>query len=190
MKAYALEVQAISLARQDLKKDAEKKFNEAKAAGSLLSDFNLAALKNEVLTASKQAMKLSFGQKAETVNNKSLYELLNETDFYNENMYKLRGDSRIIKTERDNGDLFVIECTDRECPYNTIVFHQTHADYLQPTARDIRIGNDLKKVTDAYGRPDHIMPSGSSDYYIFKNSNIIFKMQNGRVGGWAVYFHV
>ena len=99
-------------------------------------------------------------------------------------------DSRIIKVDKDKGDLFVIECTDADCPYNNVIFHQTHDDYNQPTARDIRISDSLDKVTQAYGKPNRIMPAGGSDYYIFSGSNIIFTISNGKVLGWAIYYHV
>ncbi len=190
MAAYSMEIQAIILAHTDAKKEAEKKFAEAKAGGSLLSENNLAALTGAQPKSTKQPVKLSMAQKEETVDNKSLYEILNETEYYPENLYKLRGESRVIKVEKENADLYVIECTDAECPYNNIVFHQTQPTYNKSTSREIRISDSLQKMTDAYGKEDRIMPSGGSDYYVFKSSNIIFKISNKKVEGWAIYFHI
>lgn len=189
MTAYATEIQAIILAHRGETKEAEKKFEAAKKAGSLLSETNLALLKG--IKPEVKPVKLSIQPpKEELVDNKSLYEILNETEFYPENLYKLRGESRIIKVEKENADLYVIECTDADCPYNNIVFHQTQPGYDKSTSRGIRIGDSLQKMSEAYGKADRIMPSGSSDYYVFKGSTIIFRIAENKVQGWAIYFHV
>lgn len=189
--ASAQEIQGIVLYHINEKGDAIKKLEEAKKNGSKLSDFNLAVMKGQSPDfINNKKLSVFLTAKEERIDNKTMYEVFSETDFYSDNLIKLQGDSRIIKVDKYKANLYVVDCTDRECPWNNVVLYQTKDDYDKPTSKDIYIHDNLDKVLKAYGKPESIVPAANHDYYVFPGSNIIFKISaQDKVEGWTIYYH-
>ena len=189
--ALAHEISGIIAARQGDDKQARIMFHVAGDQGSPLSQANLLALTGKGKYQQKQALELDFGEE-ETVLGLSMYDLYRETinEITTENIYKLRGESRVIFRQQETGQVFVIECEESKCPFNDLVLFRTNDDYPHRSSRGVGIGDPLEQVNAMYETADRLFTFSNHTYHLFKKGGIMFKVNADRmVTGWVVFYY-
>jgi tetratricopeptide (TPR) repeat protein len=171
-------------------------FTKAKSLGNLIAKKNLNIIlpneDNEKPVNNKKT--LSFGIQKELIDGKTLEQVFNETNnkwYSKDYLYKLKDGSRLYKFSEDNGDLYIIECDERDCIFQNIVFYQIKENSPATTGRDIKINSSEVEVIKVYGEPTSTISSINYLYLVYDDLGIMFKIKPGKgVVNWANYMYL
>jgi hypothetical protein len=85
----------------------------------------------------------------------------------------LNDECRLMKIENQNGSVVLLETGD---------------NYKDSTARGIKKGSSQDLVLEKYGKPTFIRAHGDGEYLIYKNTEIGFKIVEGDVASWMIFY--
>ncbi|NKB66427.1 MAG: hypothetical protein GKR89_05160 [Candidatus Latescibacteria bacterium] len=72
--------------------------------------------------------------------------------------------------------------------YEIIAFLSTPPAYSQPSARGVRIGQQLPQIEEHYGTATHLATSRQSTYRVYEKPGLIFRFgAHGRLLQWTLY---
>ena len=72
--------------------------------------------------------------------------------------------------------------------YKLISIIETSADYSELSGRNVRHGDELDKVTDAYGNPAKMVSGRQGAYHVYEGAKIIFEVgADGKVNKWMIF---
>jgi tetratricopeptide (TPR) repeat protein len=168
---------------------------KAKNLGNLIAQTNLdVIIPNEKKEEPIHKKTLAFGIRKELIGDKSLEQVFEETnnEWYNKDyLFKLKDGSRLYKFSENDGDLFIIECDERECVFQNLVFYQVKENSNAVTGRNIRISSPEEEVLKVYGKPTSTISSINFLYLIYDDLGIMFKIKPGKgVVNWANYMYL
>lgn len=105
--------------------------------------------------------------------------------------YTVGPSSYLFRQPYLKGEVFIVECNDRECPYENLVFYQTEVLPSTPSAKGIVGGDSLEKLIELYGQPKSIVSTGTYEYYVYKDARILFQIgKDNTVQRWIIYYFV
>jgi tetratricopeptide (TPR) repeat protein len=168
---------------------------KAKNLGNLIAQTNLdVIIPHEKKEEPIHKKTLAFGIRKELIGDKSLEQVFNETDnewYSKDYLFKLKDGSRLYKFSENDGDLFIIECDERECVFQNLVFYQVKENSNAVTGRNIRINSPEEEVLKVYGKPTSTISSINFLYLIYDDLGIMFKIKPGKgVVNWANYMYL
>lgn len=172
---------------------ADSLFMKATIGGNnTIAQYNHAVLNGNDPSEDQKKKTIGFGvnNKKELINGKDLKTLVKESDYYRkENLHVLKDGSRIFKFDEGDGELYIVECDLRECTFQDLVFYQVKINGGIETARGIKSNDPLERVRKLYGNPSFQLISNNHQYWVFKESGLIFKIgRNNMVTGWVNYY--
>lgn len=194
LEANAWIAKGIAQAKDGEVDEAEGSFKKANKANPVIAKINLKALK----TANQ------FGYGFEIVKSKekpgpkesiaeadlSMLEVL--TDGAKRTRIRKRSEKHpaiLLKTAEDSDEGYeVIAITSFKIPRYTSAFLKTSKGYEGKTARNIKIGDHLKKVVGKYGDAGKQITSAQNTYLVYQNAKIMFMIDaRKKVSGWMLY---
>jgi hypothetical protein len=189
--AYATDISGIIAAKREDAKAAKALFEAAARKGSPISKANLATLNGKEVARETSGFSVDLDQE-ESVGGMTLYELYRKV-FNSPSpsmIYKLRDESRILFTQEEKGQVFDVEFTERDRPFDDLIMFQTGESYDRATTRGVKIGDAVDVAYAKYGEPDRLIGFTNQTLYLFRKSGIIFKVdQQNNITGWVVFYY-
>ncbi len=175
------------------KTDALASFGKAKELGSPTANANADRLQGKVAPSSMPSFGGFGQQQMETADGKELPSLYDEIRYQlsARDRFTVGPNSYIFQQPYKQGQVFIAECNERDCPYDNLVFYETPLQPQQQSAKGITGGDQVEKVLDKYGNPSQIISTGTYEYYQYKDQKILFQIgSDNRVHRWILYYFI
>lgn len=105
--------------------------------------------------------------------------------------YTVGPSSYLFRQAYLKGEVFIVECNDRECPYGNLVFYQTEVLPASASAKGITGGDNIEQLIERYGQPKAIISTGTYEYFLYKEERILFQIgKDNTVQRWIIYYFV